>query len=123
MVEPLDVQVIFTMGDDSAGEVEEFGEAVDLGHVFEGAGPIFGGEKVIAILDAEAFADVFEAVGVGPADADGFFGQGKDLLFGFVKGILGFDPANLITGEVFSEERVGVDLDEWEDGAHGIFDF
>src|SRR5256885_3691258 len=40
------------------------------------AGPIFGDEEVIAFLVAKAFADVFEAVAVGPADADGFFGEG-----------------------------------------------
>ena len=67
------------MADDGAGEVEEFGELVALAHVFEGAGIVFGGEEVIAVCEAEAFADVFEGVGVGPADADGFFGEGDDL--------------------------------------------
>ena len=74
-VEAVDFEVIFATGDDGAGEVKEFGELVNLVHVFEGAGPIFGGKEVVAILEAEALTHVFEPVAEGPADADGFFDQ------------------------------------------------
>ena len=69
---------VFAVAEDGAGEVEEAGEVVAVLHVFESGGVVFGGEEVIAVFEAEAFADVFEGVGVGPADADGFFGESED---------------------------------------------
>jgi hypothetical protein len=120
-VEGFDFDYVFAMAEDGAGETKHVGEIVNLIHVFESAGPIFGDEEVIAIFKAEAFADVFEAVTEGPADADGFFGEGKDLFFGFVEGVFSFDPADLVGGEVFGQESGGIYADEWEDGRHGGF--
>ena len=69
-------------------------------HVFEGGGIIFGGEEVIAFFEAEPFADVFKGIGVSPADADGFFGESEDALFGFVEWIFGVNPGDLVLREV-----------------------
>jgi hypothetical protein len=107
------------MKDDSAGEVKEFSELVDLVHVFEGAGPILGGEEIIALFELEAFAHVFEGVGVGPADADGFFDEGEGLFAGGVDGALGLDPVGLVRHEMLQELGVGVEGEGGEDGAHG----
>ena len=117
-IEGFDFDDVFTMAEDGAGVTEQVGEGVNLVHVFESAGPVFGNKKVIAIWKAEAFADVFETVTKGPADTDGFFCEGEDLFFGFVKGVLGFDPADLIMGEVSGQERGGIDFYERQDGAH-----
>ncbi len=107
------------MGEDSAGEIEELDEAEGELHIFEGAGPILGGEEVIAFGVVEAFADIFEGVGVGPADANGFFGEGEGLLALSVNEIVGLNPAGLVGEEIFREEAGGVDVDGWEDGGHG----
>src|SRR5206468_215191 len=72
-------KVIFTVRDDGAGEIEQLGEAVTQAHEFDGGGIIFGGKEIIAFFEAEPFTDVFETIGKGPADANGFFSQGKDL--------------------------------------------
>ncbi|HWX20425.1 MAG TPA: hypothetical protein VN578_11045 [Candidatus Binatia bacterium] len=117
-VEAWDLERLFAMGDDGAGEVEEFGEFVNLVHVFEGAGPIFGGEEVMAFFEAEAFADIFEAVGIGPADADGFFGEGEGLFAEGVDLFLGVDPIELVRHEMLEQLGVGVDGETGEDGAH-----
>ena len=101
------------MAEDGAGVTEQVGEVVNLVHVLESAGPVFGNEKVIAIWKAEAFANIFEAVTKCPADADGFLCEGEDLFFGFVKRVLGFDPADLIMGEVFGQERGGSRGSPW----------
>ena len=113
------------VGDDGAGEIVELGEVVAEAKVFEGAGIIFGGKEVVAIFKAEAFTNVFEGIGVGPADADGFFGKGEGLKALGVDGVLGLDPVDLIGQEVFAEHGVGVDFDGGEDGAHefSILDF
>ena len=119
-VEGLHFDEILAMVKDGAGVAEHVGEFIDLIHVFEGAGPVFGDEEVVAVFEAEAFADVFEAVAEGPADADGFFREGEDLLFCFVEWVFGFDPTDLVVSKVFGEEGGGVDADEGEDGAHGF---
>ena len=80
--------------------------------IFESTGPVFGRKKIIAVWKAEAFADIFEAVTKGPADADGFFGESEDLPFGLMERILGFNPADLVMGEVIGQEGGGVDFDE-----------
>ena len=85
-VEAIDFEVVFAVGDDGAGEIEEVGEFVATAHVFERAGIVFGDEKVVAICEAKAFANVFEAIAEGPADADGFFGEGEDLFLASWKG-------------------------------------
>jgi len=106
-VEARDLDGLFAAGEDGFGEVKEVSELPDELHVFEGAGIIFGGEEVIAFFEAESFADVFEGVAVRPADADGFFGEGADLLALGVERVLGFDPVDLVEGEVGAnmEER------------------
>ncbi len=78
-IEAIDFEVVFAVRDDGAGEVEELGGGVGRLNVFEGAGVIFGGKEVIALFVTEAFADVFEGVAEGPADADGFFGESEGL--------------------------------------------
>jgi len=93
-VEAFDFDKIFAVAEDRAGVTEHVGEVIDVVHVFERAGQIFGGKEVIAVAKAQAFADVFKAVAEGPADADGFFVEGEDLLFGLVEGVLGFDPGD-----------------------------
>jgi hypothetical protein len=107
------------VGYDVVGEVEDVGEFPGLLHVFEGAGVIFGDEEVIALFEAEAFADVFEGVGVSPADADGFFGEGTDLAALGVEMVLGFDPADLMMGEVLFEDGIGIEFERGEEGGHG----
>ena len=106
------------VGNDGAGKVEETGEIVAEAHVFEGGGIIFGGKEVITFGEAQAFADVFEGVGVGPANADGFFGEGEDLAFLGVERVLGLDPVDLIGEEETGEDGVGVDGGGGEDGGH-----
>jgi len=61
-------------------------------NVFEGAGVVFGGKEVIAFFMMETFADVFESVGEGPADADRLFGQGKGLFALGVHEVVGLNP-------------------------------
>ena len=53
-----------------------------------------------------------------PDEAASLFGEGKDLLLGFMEGVFGFDPAHLVPGEVFGQERGGVDFDEGKNSAH-----
>ena len=117
-VEAGDGEGFFAMGNDGAGQVEELGKFMNLVHVFEGAGPIFGGEEVVAFVEAEAFANVFEAVGVGPADADGFFGEGAGLFVLGVDGVLGLDPMELVGHEMFGEFGIGIQGEVRENGAH-----
>src|SRR5207248_5567358 len=76
--------------------VENFYEPGALIDVFEGAGVIFGGEEVIAILIENALANIFESVGISPTDADGFFGQGDGLSFLSVQFLLGQNPLDLV---------------------------
>jgi len=119
-VKAFDFNVLFSVRDDAAGEVKELGEFIDLLHVFQSAGPVFGGEKVIAFLKAKAFAHVFEAVGVGPADADGFFGERVGLLLFSVDGVLALDPVKLVRHEMAGEFGVGVDGGGGENSAHDL---
>jgi len=122
-VEGFDFDEVFAATKDGAGEAEEVGEVVDVAHVFEGGGPVFGDEEVVAFGEAEAFANIFEAVAEGPADADGFFCEDEDADAAGMVGVFGFDPADLVGGEVFGEEGIGIDLNEGEDGRHRILDF
>ena len=113
VVEAVEGEELFAVASDGAGEVEDFGELVALADVFEGAGIVFGGEEVVAVSEPEALADVFEGVGVGPADADGFFGEGDGLFVVGVNGFFGLDPCELMGHEVLGEEGGGVE------GEHG----
>jgi len=116
--------VILAVGDDGLGEVKELDEFFCGAHVFERARVVFGGKKVIAIVEAQSFDNVFESVGVGPADADGFFGESECLLLLIVKLLFGEDPGELVWEEIGGEEGFGVDGDERVDGGHKkIFDF
>ena len=97
-VEAFYFDVIFAMGDDGAGEVEEAGKVLSKMHIFQGARIIFGGEEIIAVFKQDAFADVFEGIGVGPADADGFLGQ-DDGLFARGGEFPGLRPSQFFRGK------------------------
>ena len=112
------LEIIFAVGDDGAGEVENVDEFFGDAHVFEGAGVVFGSKEVIAVGEFETFADVFESIGVGPTDAHRFFREGKGLFPGGVEFVLGQNPGHLVREEAFVEGSVGVNGDEWEDGGH-----
>ncbi len=117
-IEGFDFDDVFAVAQNGTGVTKHIGEVVNLVHVFERAGPVFRHEEVIAIFKAEAFADIFEPVAKGPADADGFFGEGEDLFFCFVERVFGLDPTDLVVGEVIGQERGGVDFGKRQDGAH-----
>jgi hypothetical protein len=118
LVETRDFAVFFAVGEDGAGEVKKLGEAVNLIHVFEGPGEVFGSEEVVAFFEEEAFAHVFEAVAEGPANADRFFGEGIDLLALGVEGIFGEDPVDLVGGELLREVSLGINGKSWENRGH-----
>ena len=122
-IEAIDFEVLFAVRDDGAGEVEELGGGVGRLNVFEGAGVIFGGKEVIALFVTEAFADVFEGVAEGPADADGFFGEGEGLFALGVHEVVGLNPDGLVGHEIFGEGGGGVDGDGGEVHGFLIFDF
>ena len=100
IVETIDTDGFLAVADDGPSEIEDFGELVTLANIFESAGIIFGGEKIIAVLEEDAFAHVFEGISVGPADADGFFGEGNGLLLLSMDCVFGEDPINLMFHEV-----------------------
>jgi len=108
------------VGDDGFGDVADVGELFGDAHVFESARIVFGGEEVIAVFETEAFADVFEGVGEGPADANGFFCESEDLLFACVERVFGENPGELVGKEVGGEEGFGVDGNERIYCAHGV---
>ena len=110
LIKLIDGQILWAVAEDAAGELENFGELVALIDVFERAGIIFGGKEIIPIFEPEPFADVFESVGIGPADADGFFGQSHGLFALLVNGFFGLDPGDLVRHEMFGERAVGVDV-------------
>ncbi len=117
-IEAADSDEVFAVRNHVASDAEKFGEFEDLAHVFERTGPIFGGEEVIAFSEAESFADIFEGVGKSPADANGFFGEGDDLLFALMERVFGENPGELVGGEVAGDEGVGVEVNGGEDGGH-----
>jgi len=107
------------MRDNGLGEIEELSKFFGLAHVFKGALIILGGEEIIALFEPQPFADVFEAVGVGPADADGFFGEGEGLFMLGMDGVFGLNPVDLVRHEVLGQSGIGIDFDGGEDGGHG----
>ena len=122
-VEGFGFEDVLAVAEDGAGIAEHVGEGVNILHVFQGAGPILGGEEIVAFFEAEAFTNVFEAVTEGPANANGFFRESKDLPFGLMKGVFGLDPTDLVRGEVMGQKRIGVYFDEGQYCRHRIFDF
>ena len=114
-IEAVDFEVIFAVTDDGAGEVEELGEAISLERVFEGTGIIFGDEEIIAPGKAKTFADVFEGIAEGPADADGFFREDEGALVPGMERFFGLDPVGLVGHEVFGQESGGIDFNGGED--------
>ena len=96
------------MADDGTGEIEYICELVALDHVLEGAGIVFGRKQVVAVFEPKAFADVFEGVGVGPTDTDGFFSERDGLPALIVDGFFGLNPGDLVREEVFGEAGVGI---------------
>ena len=75
LIELVDGHILFTVGEDGAGEVKDFSETVALADILERARIIFSGEEVVAVFEPETLANVFEGVGVRPADANGIFRQ------------------------------------------------
>ena len=100
-IEVMNFEIAFAMIEDAASEVKELNEAVSELHVLEGARPILSDEKVITIFVMKAFADIFERIGKGPADANRFFGQGEGLLVLGVHDIVGLDPNGLVRCKIF----------------------
>jgi hypothetical protein len=121
IVKARDFVKLFAVRKDGAGEVKEFGDFAAEAHIFEGAGIIFGGEKIIALFEAETFADVFEGIGEGPTDTDGFFGEGESPLALGVDGVFSPNPVDLVWHEEVGEDGGVVNADAGEDGAHEVF--
>ena len=120
-VETRDFEIFLAMIDDSFGYIEDFDVFVADVHVFESAGPIFGGEEVIAVFVEKPFANVFEAVAESPADADGFFCEDERALFLGVEVIFGVDPTELVGSEDAAEDGGAVDSDGGKDDGHRSF--
>src|SRR5258706_3907592 len=78
-IKGFNLEDIVAVVEDGASVTEEVGEVINVIHILEGAGPVFGDEKVITVGEAETFADVFETIAERPTDTDGFFGEGADL--------------------------------------------
>jgi hypothetical protein len=118
-VEARDFEVFFAAGDDGFGEVKEFDKGPGLLDVFESAGKVFGDEQVVALSEPKTLANVFEGVAERPANANGFFGEGADLAPLGVELVFGFDPVDLMKGEVPAEDRGGIDGDGGEEAGMG----
>ena len=119
LIEAGDFHEIFAVRDDGAGEIVKLSELVAESDVIEGAGIVFGGEEVVALFEAEPFADIFESVGISPADADGFFSQSEGLFALGMNGVFGLDPVDLVGHEAFGQHGVGINFEGWEDSGHG----
>jgi hypothetical protein len=117
----VDFEVIFAVGNDGLCEVEESDKFPSSVHVFERARIIFGGKEVIAVVKVESLSDVFESVCEGPADADRFFCECKDLLLSRMEGVFGEDPRNLVRQEVGVKDGFGIDVDGRIYSAHSGF--
>jgi len=96
------------VGNDAAGGVEHFSKLFADAHVFEGAWIVFCGEEVVAIFEEEPLTNIFVGVGVGPANADGFFGQDYGLFILSVEVVFSEDPDELVWSEEAGEEGVAV---------------
>ena len=57
-------------------------------------------------------------VSMGMRGANGFFGEGEDLLFLRVELVLGENPRQLMRHEKSRQSLVIVELNEWKDGTH-----
>ena len=110
LIEARDFVGFLAIGDDETSGIEKISHLSAQAHVLEGALIIFG-----AIFKAEAFADIFESVGIGPADADGFFSEGKGLLAQGMNGVFGLNPMDLIGYEEAREQGVTVDSNARDD--------
>ena len=97
---------VFAVRNDGASEFEEVSKLVGKAHVFDGAGIIFGGQKIIAFREAETFANIFEGVAVSPADPNGLFADGEDLFFLSVEFVLAEDPGDLLSHEVLRKHGI-----------------
>src|SRR5205085_9929475 len=70
-------EVLDAVREHGTGAVVELAKLIAGSDVFNGGGLVFAGKKVIAAGVVEPFADIFEGVGKGPADTNGFFGQAE----------------------------------------------
>jgi len=59
------------------------------------------GEEVVAIAETKSFADVFEGIGVRPADTYRFFGESDGFLVLAMDFVFGEDPIDLVFHEMF----------------------
>ena len=75
--------------------------------------------EVIAFAVAKPFANIFEAIRMGPPDADRFLSKGEHLPVLRMNGVFGLNPVDLVGQEVFGQGGVGIDVDGGEDGGHG----
>ena len=91
-------------------EVEDLGEAIALLNVLEGALIVFRREQVIPLPEPEPFADILERVGVGPADADGFLGEGNHAFALIMKRGFRLNPLDLVRCEVLCEQAAGIEV-------------
>ena len=119
LIEARDFVGFLAVGDDETSGIEKISHLSAQAHVLEGALIIFGGKEIIAIFKAEAFADIFESVGIGPADADGFFSEGKGLLSQGMDGVFSLNPMDLVGYEEAREQGVAVDSNARDDEGHG----
>ena len=110
-IEQVDFEVIFAVRDDGTSVVEKFGGGVGRMDVLESAGIVFGDEEIIALFVTKTFADIFEAVAKGPADADRFFGKSKGLFALGVEVVVCLNPDGLVEHEVFGKGGSAVDFD------------
>jgi hypothetical protein len=100
--------------------MREGGKVFHEAHVGDGAGIVPGGEEIVAPGKTETFADVFESIGSGPTDLDGFLRESEDLFMLSVEFILREDPGDLRGHEVLGEHGVVVDFEGRENGGHGV---
>jgi hypothetical protein len=109
-IEAGDFEIFLPMRDDAFGEIENFGLHFAEAHVFERTGIVLGGKEIIAVFEAKPFTDVFEAIGMSPADANGFFGQDDRLFTTSMKPVFAIDPTDLVREKEAGEKRVTINV-------------
>ncbi len=109
-IEAGDFKIFLPMRDDAFGEIENFGLHFAETHVFERTRIVLGGEEIIAVFVAKAFTDVFETIGMSPADTHGFFGQDDGLFTTGMQRVFAVDPTDLVRKKEAREKRVTIDV-------------
>ena len=75
----------------------------------------FGDEELIAGCVVDSLADILEGIGVGPADADGFFSETKGGPVLSAERVIGLNPDRLVRGEVFGQDGGGMEISKMEE--------